>query len=222
MRVRLFDCLGGPGSGRLAGWRRLSADQRGTTAVEFGMVATPFFMMLFGIISVGFYFFTTFTLENAIESSARLIRTGQMQSITSSGSPAAYSYPSAVAGCSTTVSATALKDCFKQQVCNHLPTYQNCLTNVRVIVSSYSGFAGASSGATNAGHTATSPCLSGGTLVADGTTDYTPGTASQVVLVTACYKWTLAGHIPFLKLGGMSDGSALIQASTVFMTEPYN
>ena len=45
-------------------------------------------MMLFGIISVGFYFFTTFTLENAVEKSSRYVRTGQMQTVdTSSGQP---------------------------------------------------------------------------------------------------------------------------------------
>ena len=41
------------------------------------------------------------------------------------------------------------------------------------------------------------------------------------MLVTTCYEWQLAGSMPFLRLGHMNNGSALIQASTTFMTEPY-
>ena len=50
-----------------------SRDERGFTAVEFAMVAMPFLMLLFGTIAVGLYFFTTFTLENAVEKAAHRI-----------------------------------------------------------------------------------------------------------------------------------------------------
>jgi Flp pilus assembly protein TadG len=58
---------------------RWLADRRGVTAIEFGMVAMPFLLLLYGIIGVGLYFFTTFTLENAVEQASRLLRTGQAQ-----------------------------------------------------------------------------------------------------------------------------------------------
>ena len=61
---------------------KFSADQRGTTAIEFAMVIGPFLFLLFGIISVGLYFFVIFTLEHAVESAARVIRTGQAQTQT--------------------------------------------------------------------------------------------------------------------------------------------
>ena len=54
-------------------------DSRGTTAIEFAMVALPFVLLLFGLLSVSLYFFTTFTLENAVWQAARAIRTGQVQ-----------------------------------------------------------------------------------------------------------------------------------------------
>jgi len=168
--------------------RRLGRDESGATAVEFGMVATPFFMLLFGIISVGFYFFTTFTLENAVEDAARLIRTGQVQS--------------------SNMTAAA----FKTQVCSKLPSYVDCSNKVRVNVQNFTSF----------GSITTPSCLDGGgNLVANASTAYSAGSASNVVLVTACYEWALAGQIPFLKLGKMANGSALIQAATTFMTEPY-
>jgi len=59
--------------------QRWHAAQSGATAIEFGMVALPFVLLLFGILSVCLYFFTTFTLENAVWHAARAIRTGQVQ-----------------------------------------------------------------------------------------------------------------------------------------------
>ncbi len=168
--------------------RVLRADESGATAVEFGLVATPFFMLLFGIISVGFYFFTMFTLENAVEDAARLIRTGQVQS------------------------SNMTADAFKTQVCGKLPSYVDCANKVRVNVQNFTSF----------GTFVTPSCLDGsGNLVSNASTTYSAGTASNVVLVTACYEWALAGSMPFLKLGQMANGSALIQAATTFMTEPY-
>ena len=59
--------------------RRLARDENGVTAIEFAMVGLPFFMMLFGIMGVGFYFFTIFNLENAVEQASRPLRTGEVR-----------------------------------------------------------------------------------------------------------------------------------------------
>ena len=76
---RMFCHSAGRRSGTYAILRKLRKDEKGTAAIEFAAVATPFLMMLFGIISLGLYFFSTFTLENAIEVASRQIRTGQAQ-----------------------------------------------------------------------------------------------------------------------------------------------
>lgn len=60
-------------------WRRFRKAREGTTAVEFGFVAGPFFLLLFALIEVGLMFLATFTLENAVAEASRLIRTGQAQ-----------------------------------------------------------------------------------------------------------------------------------------------
>lgn len=96
--------------GMLARWRR---DEKGITAIEFAMVAPPFLMLLYGIIGVGLYFFTTFTLENALEQAARLIRTGQAQS---SGMTAAQ---------------------FAQEVCDRAPGFVDCTGKLRVSVKNF-------------------------------------------------------------------------------------
>jgi Flp pilus assembly protein TadG len=166
----------------------LARDENGATAVEFAIVALPFMMMLFGIIGVGLFFFTTFSLENAVEQASRPIRTGEAQT------------------------AGMTKDQFKTSVCGLLPDYVDCSGKLRINVQSY-----------NVGDAIVAPaCVdAGGALVPAAGTPYAVGTASQIMLVTACLQWSLAGQIPFLKLGTMADGSALIQASTTFKIEPF-
>ena len=59
--------------------RRLRADNAGATAIEFGIVAAPFFALMLALIEVSLVFFGTFTLENAVDKTSRMIRTGQAQ-----------------------------------------------------------------------------------------------------------------------------------------------
>ena len=52
----------------------------GAAAVEFALIAAPFFFVLFAVIEVGAVFFAGSVLENAVLETAREIRTGQVQS----------------------------------------------------------------------------------------------------------------------------------------------
>lgn len=88
-------------------WRR---DASGTTAVEFAFVAGPFLMLLFGIMGVGLFFFTNFSLENAVERTGRLIRTGQVQQGGMTGQQ------------------------FKEKVCELAPAFVDCVNKLRVNV----------------------------------------------------------------------------------------
>ena len=56
-----------------------SESEDGASAVEFALVATPFFLLLFGIIEIGLLFFGQQLLDHGVGQSARLIRTGQAQ-----------------------------------------------------------------------------------------------------------------------------------------------
>lgn len=51
----------------------------GATAVEFAIVAAPFLALMFGILDLGLVFMVSTTLENAVETAARKIRTGELQ-----------------------------------------------------------------------------------------------------------------------------------------------
>ena len=173
--------------------RSWSRDTRGSTAAEFAVLAFPFMFFLFGIIGLGFYFFTTTCLEFGVETAARQIRTGQAQK---GGTTQAQ---------------------FKQLVCNTAGTFIDCSsTKLKVHIQSAASWSGITP----------TPCLSNGGLTnsAGAGTDAisaSSGAASQAVLVTVCYEWTLAQSLPYLMLGNMSNGSSLIQAATTFRTEPY-
>jgi Flp pilus assembly protein TadG len=60
--------------------RRFDNNVIGSAAVEFGLVALPFFACFFAIIEVGLVFFAGQVLETSVADAARLILTGQAQS----------------------------------------------------------------------------------------------------------------------------------------------
>jgi len=57
--------------------KRLRRDQSGAVAVEFGLVALPFFTMIFAIIQIALLYFSDQLLSTAVSDAARMIRTGQ-------------------------------------------------------------------------------------------------------------------------------------------------
>jgi Flp pilus assembly protein TadG len=71
--------LRGRGFLRLRIVRRFIKKDDGAAAVEFALVAVPFFAMLFAILETALVFFAGQTLETAAADSARLIMTGQAQ-----------------------------------------------------------------------------------------------------------------------------------------------
>lgn len=177
--------------------RRFVAHDGGATAVEFGIVALPFVMLIFGIIAVALYYFQISSMENAAWQAARAIRTGQMQN--QSGSYSAATTDSA--------KRTVLKNVF----CASAPALSNCASNLVVIVQSSTAFSGISAPS----------CSLAGTMLTDAQTGFSPGASSSVVMVTFCYAWAMGGKLPFFKLGNLSNGNFLMQASVAFRTEPY-
>ncbi|MDX2204348.1 MAG: TadE/TadG family type IV pilus assembly protein [Hyphomicrobiaceae bacterium] len=177
--------------------RAFLADRSGIAAVEFGIVAMPFFLLVFGVVSVGTYFFQVSSVEAAALQAARAIRVGHLQQ-----SQGTY------AGLTTDAQKKAA---FLQAFCNAAVTLQSCLTKTVVIVQSSSQFS-----------SLTSPsCAISGAMVSNTSTTFSPGATSSVVMVTVCYPWMPVGGIPFANLGNLNDGSFLVQATVAFRTEPY-
>jgi Flp pilus assembly protein TadG len=97
--------------------RRLLRQQDGSAAIEFGLVALPFFGLIFAILETAIVFFAGQTLEAAVADSARLIMTGQAQ----------------------TQSLTQAT--FKNQVCSKIAGLFDCANGVYVDIKKYSSFA---------------------------------------------------------------------------------
>jgi Flp pilus assembly protein TadG len=99
--------------GALSRFRR---NENGATVVEFALVAAPFFALMFAIIETALLFFADQTLDTAVSSVARLIRTGQAQE----------------AGMSA--------DAFKTAICDQMGGLLNCSTGLKVDVRKYTDF----------------------------------------------------------------------------------
>ena len=176
---------------RLHGWRK---DDSGFTAVEFALIALPFLMLVMGIILIGMHFFTVNTLENAVEQTSRLIRTGQQQS--------------------QNLSAAA----FKQQVCDLAARFVEC-GKVRVDVQSAGNCSGITpptglDGGGNLKANFNFPATAAGDCVL--VTVYYEWDLPRKIpsLKIGPKRWGL-------NIGNMGNGSRLLQAASAFRNEPF-
>ena len=62
-----------------AAQREFGKDSRGSTAVEFAIVAPVFLMVMFSIFEVGWFFFANSVVDATVGDAARRIKTGQVQ-----------------------------------------------------------------------------------------------------------------------------------------------
>jgi Flp pilus assembly protein TadG len=69
----------GPEAARGGIFRRFRKSRDGAAAVEFAIVAAPFFALIVAILELCIYFFATRYLEDATLNASRLILTGQSQ-----------------------------------------------------------------------------------------------------------------------------------------------
>jgi len=63
-----------------AALRRFGREKRGSTAVEFAIIAIPFMALLFGVVEIGMVLLISATLDTAVEYASRNVRTGEFQS----------------------------------------------------------------------------------------------------------------------------------------------
>ncbi|MBX9925150.1 MAG: pilus assembly protein [Hyphomicrobiaceae bacterium] len=189
-------------TGNVKTWRTgFRRNDSGATAVEFGFIALPFFMFIFGIINSGWFFFNQHLLDRGVEDAGRRIRTGEAQK----------------AG--VTVSE------FRNLVCNSINGNQSYSTPTAGVVDC-SKITILLQSANTWAEIGPQACLSAGSQTVSsgtGTNSLTTlsGAQSRRVLMTACYQWDFAGSLPFMKLGNMSNGAYMYSSSTAFVTEEY-
>ncbi len=173
---------------------RFAAARRGTTAIEFAIIALPFCVLMFGIIELGMVFMVSLTLQNATDNAARQIRTGGFQT---SGSNA--------------------KGDFKTLVCNRMAWLATpCLTKLTVAVQTFADFNTASGNSATAG-TSWTPAAAAATC-------FSTGAPGDIVLVRTYYEWDVFTPLLNTALVNMGAGSnkRLISTVATFRNEPYS
>lgn len=174
--------------------RQFRRAQGGSAAVEFALVAGPFFYVLGCTCETGLLLFTEYVMQNSVQDAARLIRTGQASS--SSG----------------TATITAAQ--FKTQICNNVNIIIDCDNKVTVYVNSATSFATLTSSVPD-------PLTIGPTNGNPYAVVFTPGGKESAATVIATYDWDFV--FPFMDfLGNIDNGdSRRLQAIAIFRNEPF-
>jgi Flp pilus assembly protein TadG len=90
-------------------------DARGATAIETALVLTPFALLIFGIIEVSVLYLGAISLEDAVASAGRQIRTG-------------------------TIAGPAGLEAFRTIFCGEVAAVVACNNNLTIIVESFTSF----------------------------------------------------------------------------------
>jgi Flp pilus assembly protein TadG len=185
--------------------------ERGSAALEFAVVAPVFFALMLGILEIGTMTFAQFALQNAVTQTARLIRTGQAQSI--DPTTANQCMGNGVAG-----NYTSSADWYRGQICCNVSGLLDCSSN-KLYINVSSNSSGFSSGS------------SFSSSLSNVTNAYSPGNACDVVLIRATYAWQiwfpglarlLNANAPANYLVNMTDGAShLLSATAAFRNEPF-
>ena len=161
------------------------------------MVAPIFFVLLMGTMEAGIMFFAQSALQNALNDTARLVRTGQTACYTTSNG--------------NCVAMTTAQ--FRTKLCSEVSTLlQGCAgSSLQFDVNAYSsGFGGASNA---------SPLDGSQNLPTLNT--FNVGNPCDVVLVRAFYKWPV--FTPGLNyfMANMAGNYHLLASAAAFRNEPY-
>lgn len=171
--------------------RRFRRAREGNAAVEFAMLALPFFVLTFGLAEVAMLGFAQTTLDYAVAETSRNIRTGQAQM---SGT----SYQS-------------MKDALCSEM-NGLMTL-NCAANLSLDINTFASFVAANNGANQ------NPVQNGN--FNNTGFGYNPGQPSSIVVVRAYYQWQVITPFfqpLFQNIGG---GKRVLSSTMMFRNEPY-
>jgi Flp pilus assembly protein TadG len=170
--------------------RRFRRNRRGSTAVEFALVAPLFFALLFAILEAAIVFFAGQLLELGTAESARLMMTHQAQD------------------------SSMDADTFKKDLCNRIKVMFNCsgsnLDNITVDVKVFTP---------GTAITITDPIVSGN-LAGTFTYQLPPSGSPNTIVVRAFYKWPLFVTGLGFNLANLNGSKRLLAATAAFHVEP--
>jgi Flp pilus assembly protein TadG len=174
--------------------RRFSNAESGATAIEFALIAFPFFSILGIIIETGSMMFVEYGLQSGVQEASRQARTGQAQ------------------GAGMTVAQ------YKSLICKNAALVSQCGTNITVYANSYGSWAELSASVpsfTNIG------VKDDGTM---NPSAYKLGQPSCPSVLVATYDWQfMMPMMKYMgNLGNIQNGAARrLVGFAMFQTEPY-
>jgi Flp pilus assembly protein TadG len=172
---------------------RFAKADSGVAAIEFAIVAIPFFAIMSVILETGIMLFVEYTLQASVQEAARLVRTGQAQN--GEFTPAD----------------------FKAKICKTAGILFNCLGGVTVYVSSSNSFATLK--ASLPSFLDVGPMVNGTPNAA--TTSYACGGPSQTTAVVATYDWKLM-MMGMTFMGNFNNNTVRrLVGFSMFQNEPF-
>lgn len=171
--------------------RRFGKARRGSAAVEFALVAVPFFMLTFGLVEVLMIGFAQTSLDFAIAESGREIRTGRVQQ--------------------NGVSQAEVRT----ELCDQVNRFMvlTCDGNLFLDVDSFASFVDANNAAAN-------PIDEDGNFQTGGF-GFQPGTDSAIVVVRAYYRWEVITPLFEPVFANTGGGQRILISTMMFRNEPF-
>lgn len=183
-------------AGRLRVWAsRFRRSDDGATAVEFGLLALPFFSLMYAILEVAMVFWSSQMLETATAAAARQIYTGQFQTSASNNQ--------------ANQTSSDLQANFKTALCANVSAMFDCPSSVFVDVRNITTNSAA----------ATPPVMVNGAFNGSAF-GYQSVAAGQTALVTAALEYKTIIKV-VTGTPGLTSGNRILMATAIFQTEPY-
>jgi Flp pilus assembly protein TadG len=177
--------------------RRFRRNRRGSAAVEFSLVAVPFFALLFAIIETSIVFFASQVLETGVQDAGRQLFTHQLQD--------------------KNLSAAAAKASFQKDLCDRVNVLFTCSDSAPLDVDVRFYLPGTTI-------TINDPIVSG-SYEPSGLTFLLPPPGSQATVVARVfYQWPMIVTGLGYNISNINRGTAnskrLLAATTAFHVEP--
>jgi Flp pilus assembly protein TadG len=171
---------------------RLWRNQDGVTAIEFGMIAPLFFLLLGSIMETGIMLFSEYSLQTSVQSAGRLVRTGQAQEL------------------------QLTEAAFKNEICKTAEIVMDCAGGVTVYLLPAANFAALQATVPsylNVGNSYGGP---------PGAASYNCGGPSQVVALIATYDWKFTMPFLKQHFGNVDGNTKRRLAGfAMFQNEPF-
>ncbi|SCB57932.1 Flp pilus assembly protein TadG [Rhizobium aethiopicum] len=193
---------------RFSQFRAVARSRDGAAAIEFALLAIPYFVVIFAILETFIAFAAEELVSNAVDTMSRRMRTGQIT----------YNL-----GRTTDMSQTQ----FRQAFCNEISILISCSTSEAATPSKL--YLDVQTFATFSAIPTTIPRVSGDRYADINTAafKYAPGGAGTINMLRAYYRWEIITDLvrPYITTIRPSDGSMptqyLIIATSAFQNEQY-